>query len=391
MKRNNLKKRRYTKTRRPYKDYLHAEWKWSCVLLEAKHLKSIYPKRFLNILSKKYGICRSTLGNKFNAYEHNKINMNTIDLENRGGSNQYFSYLEEKIIFNTIKHDYIDQKKYLCNDIIRNIAIKIHKEKKVSSGWVTRFKKRWNLSTVKNSHSRKATKQYTDDENNAFLQECQIKRDEVGDAFFLNTDETYCRNINVSSKTIHIKGTGSAKTFVNGNDKEGSTMTLINSASGIMLKPILTAKGKTNRCLKKYELPEDIIGTYSNNGWTNNGVFQIVLDNIFEYTKGEKCVLLLDQFPCHKSDFTREEALARNIELLFIPIGLTYKHQPLDVSINGILKQKIKSSWIKEIVEDSNKKITYKDAIKHFLSALKTITSYTIINSFDKAIFNYLD
>jgi hypothetical protein len=33
-----------------------------------------------------------------------------------------------------------------------------------------------------------------------------------------------------------------------------------------MLKPILTAKGKTKNCLNKYQFNNEIIGTYSNNG-----------------------------------------------------------------------------------------------------------------------------
>ncbi len=61
-----------------------------------------------------------------------------------------------------------------------------------------------------------------------------------------------------------------------------------------MLIPVLTAKGKTKLCLKKYDLDETkIFGTYSNNGWVNCGIIKIVLDKIYEYTKGQKSVLLL--------------------------------------------------------------------------------------------------
>ena len=55
-----------------------------------------------------------------------------------------------------------------------------------------------------------------------------------------------------------------------------------------MLTPILTAKGKTKLCLKKYELDDrQIIGTYSNNGWTNNGIIKIALEQIYTKTKGK--------------------------------------------------------------------------------------------------------
>ena len=39
-------------------------------------------------------------------------------------------------------------------------------------------------------------------------------------------------NINVSTTTIHIKGTDNAKININGNDKEGVTATLTINASG---------------------------------------------------------------------------------------------------------------------------------------------------------------
>lgn len=66
--------------------------------------------------------------------------------------------------------------------------------------------------------------------------------------------------------TIHIKGEQS-KVNILGNEKDGFTLTLIISSGGYMLVPILTAKGKTKLCLKKYNLNDTkILGTYSNNG-----------------------------------------------------------------------------------------------------------------------------
>ena len=48
-----------------------------------------------------------------------------------------------------------------------------------------------------------------------------------------------------------------------------------------MLIPILTAKGTTKTCLKKYKLDDTVNGTYSNNGWTNNGIIKIALEQIY--------------------------------------------------------------------------------------------------------------
>ncbi len=94
-------------------------------------------------------------------------------------------------------------------------------------------------------------------------------------------------NINMSLTTIHIKGEQS-KVNMDGNEKEGFTITLIICYSGDVLIPILTAKGKTKLCLKKYDLDDKKInGTYSNNGWVNNGILKIALEQIYTKTGGK--------------------------------------------------------------------------------------------------------
>ena len=131
----------------------------------------------------------------------------------------------------------------------------------------------------------------------------------------------------------------------------------------------------------------NIGGTYSNNGWVNNGIIKFALEQIYKNTKGKPSTLLLDQFSVHCNDFIKNEAKKRNIELIFVLKGLTSKYQPLDVLINGILKQKAKYLWRQEITKEPNMKIKNSDAMKHFLSAKNEITSDMIIKSFNKSCF----
>ena len=104
-------------------------------------------------------------------------------------------------------------------------------------------------------------------------------------------------------------------------------------------------------------------------------------------TDGQQSCLLLDQFPSHLEEYIKDEADKRNIELIYVPKGLTYKYQPLDVLINGILKQKAKNEWRKEITKNPNMKIKSSDSVQHFLNALNEITSEIIKKSFDMSIF----
>ena len=196
------------------------------------------------------------------------------------------------------------------------------------------------------------------------------------------------RNIKIIQKTIKIKGNNDNKLKIGGNDKLGFTMLLIIAASGKFLKPILITKGKTKRSLKKFDLNNEIIGTYSNNGWVNNGILKIALTLIHKITKGKKSVLLLDKYPAHKSDFITEIAKKLNINLVYVPVGKTSELQPLDISINGILKEKAKKLWKQDRINNPNKDITVKDGIKHFIKVKKDIKRKVIINSFKKSCFN---
>ena len=95
----------------------------------------------------------------------------------------------------------------------------------------------------------------------------------------------------------------------------------------------------------------------------------------------------MDEYPSHISEFIKEEAKLKNIKLIYVLKGLTYKYQPLDVLINGILKQKAKKLWRQEIVKNPDIKITNSDAVKHFLKAKEDITSEIIKKSFDMSCF----
>ena len=67
---------------------------------------------------------------------------------------------------------------------------------------------------------------------------------------------------------LQSTGTDNAKINVNGNEKEGITTVLTISADGNKLKPMIIAKGKTPRCLKKYKINENKMAyTAIMDGW----------------------------------------------------------------------------------------------------------------------------
>jgi hypothetical protein len=180
------KENKFTEKRNPYKKYLKAKWEWIDIFLEIECLKD--EPKFLKNISQKYNINYKTLKNKYNKFKNDE-NYNNIDNENRGVK-KFFTDNEEREIFIFLKENFIDKNKVLCNDIIKIHAQekfkKLYPEEifKASNGWCNIFKKRWNLSTVKITISKIATKVYTDDEINLFLKDCKDSLLEVGENFF---------------------------------------------------------------------------------------------------------------------------------------------------------------------------------------------------------------
>ena len=235
------KKNNFTSIRRPYKKYTHAKWTWEDVFTKINILKQDSNNHNIFILvSKEYGILYKTLVNKYNKYKNDNININ-INKESRGGSNKIFTNEKEQLIFNYLKINFIDKNEFLCDETIIVYALRQqllwcpHKTFLGSNGWIYNFKKRWNLSTVRCSKSRIATKTYTEDDLNLFRNECKNEHIRVGSANFFNCDETQQHHVNASNTTIHIKGSDNAQIKINGNTKESITVTLIINANGDML------------------------------------------------------------------------------------------------------------------------------------------------------------
>jgi hypothetical protein len=180
------KNSKFTEKRNPYKKYQKAKWEWIDVFLEIQFL--IDEPNIIKNTAKKYNINYKTLRNKFSKFK-NDVSCEDVNNEHRG-SHKIFTEKEEMEIFMFLKENFIDKHKMLCNDIIKIHAIdkfrNLYPDKKfnASNGWCNMFKKRWNLSTVKITASKIASKTYTTNEINLFLKDCKDSLLEVSENFF---------------------------------------------------------------------------------------------------------------------------------------------------------------------------------------------------------------
>lgn len=254
---------------------------------------------------------------------------------------------------------------------------------KASNGWCIMFKKRWNLSTQKIKCSKIASNTPDNNEINAFLDKYDTFTKNIKKKFIFNYDEIGYNIANSPKTAIRCKGSNHTKIDCKNNLKENITLGLTVSAGGSFLKPLLIAKGKTDRCLNKYNLDDGFLKAYNKKGWADEDCIILILKQISSITKNDNSLLLMDQYRSHKTKKVTEYAKSKNITILYIPVGLTGKYQPLDVSINGILKSKAIKSYSIFLASNSNEKYTYDDCINNFLRHKKEIKKGTIMRSFN--------
>ena len=155
------------------------------------------------------------------------------------------------------------------------------------------------------------------------------------------------------------------------------------SLSGKFLRQAVVAKGKTNRCLNKFKLNNNVIGMYTESSWVNDNCILVILDEIFKMTDGIQSVLLLDKHETHKTEKVKNYAKEKNIHLIYVPDGMTSIYQPLDISINGIIKEKAIQKFSNFKAKTPNIKYKHDQCIADILEIKKTITKKTIIGAFN--------
>ena len=158
---------------------------------------------------------------------------------------------------------------------------------------------------------------------------------------------------------------------------------MIISLSGKCLKPIITTKGKTKRCLNKFKLTNSVIGTYTESSWVNDKCILIVFDEIYKITKGENSVLILDKHKSHITDVVKDYAKSKNIHLIYVLSGMTSVYQPLDICINGIIKEKAIQKFSNFKAKFPKEKYKHDQCVIDILSIIKSISKRVIIRSFD--------
>jgi hypothetical protein len=169
------------------------------------------------------------------------------------------------------------------------------------------------------------------------------------------------------------------------DDKQGITCMTTVTASGSCLSPYFVKKGQTTRCIKEI-LSENILATYSENGWMNEVVAIHWIDAVLvPHLNGRPGCLIWDIFRAHLTPAVREHLSNCNIKPIYVPASMTWKRQPLDTHLFAVLKKKYQAFYYKKVFVESET-IKQIDTIYAYNQLMLNINKIHIVRAFSESI-----
>lgn len=150
---------------------------------------------------------------------------------------------------------------------------------------------------------------------------------------------------------------GSKRVEVAGvNDKRQITATFAASLGGDFLPFQLLYEGKTERCHPTFKFPDEIDVWHSAKHWSNADLTKRFAEKcIVPYVKQQRqalslpddapALVIFDHFSGHKCEELHEYLSENHILHIFVPAKCTDRLQPLDVSVNKAVKDRLRQSF----------------------------------------------
>jgi hypothetical protein len=162
----------------------------------------------------------------------------------------------------------------------------------------------------------------------------------------INMDEVPTWVDDEHNRTIDEIGCRSVDVVNTGNDKKRFTSVLSIAASGDRLDTLIIF-----RKLKKVppgKFPMDTIIAVSDSGTMDQSLMLLWIDKVLVprlKRLNKDSALIMDSFSAHCTKVVREKLVKLRCTPVLIPGGYTSSLQPLDVSVNGPLKNAYRSLW----------------------------------------------
>jgi hypothetical protein len=192
----------------------------------------------------------------------------------------------------------------------------------------------------------------------------------------INCDETCWWYLPQGLTTWAKKGAKDVKIYHDMNDKANFTVLAFITAQRKKLGLQFIAHGKTGRSERSFGDVGTNFTSHTESGWTGVESFKDALRWLRTqpgYTEKhdgmyvKKLHLVLDVYKVHTTQAVKDLAEELNIELHYIPPGMTDACQPLDRAIFGVLKAKAKKAFREQFYQKSSIKMSKRLATELFL------------------------
>ncbi|XP_063401970.1 uncharacterized protein LOC134686222 [Mytilus trossulus] len=218
----------------------------------------------------------------------------------------------------------------------------------------------------------------------------------------INWDHAGLNVVPVTNWTMAVEGSKRVEISGLGNKRQ-ITGVFAGSLSGEFLPPQIIYGGKTDKCHPTYKFPSDWDITHSENHWANTDTQMEDVKNIIlpyirkikrsaKLNKDQKALCIFDVFRAQMGEDFLAFLDEKNIKVVFLPPCCTDRLQPLDVSVQKAVKNKMRNffeQWYsneivtqldgKEIVDSENEPIVPVDLS---LTRLKPFSGKWLVQMF---------
>lgn len=366
---------------------------------EEEHIKSLFqelareekmPYGRMKAISEQTGIPQKTLEDWRRRLTNNE---SVPPLYCRGSLPLKVTVETEREVAKGLAADFVKPQKF-CPPIVLKVEIERRVAEltgeKIDAGrtYVKNFLQRQGLS-MRSPHVQRRAK--PDDEKVAqFIEDIDLASAELPESRIYNVDETCWRVVNGRLKTLATRGQDEVIVTSDGNPKTDVTVICACSRAGDRLPLYMVAKGKTEKCTKRYkESPHlrrhfashDLVIDFSSKGWSTHEVMKRFLKWLRDYNKGQRFFVVWDVHASHRHESVLEWARNHDIGIAFVPAGQTGTWQPLDRRIFGSLKARSQRILKESAVNESFDKHDIMNAIGILVRAWKEISEDEIRNA----------
>jgi len=192
-----------------------------------------------------------------------------------------------------------------------------------------------------------------------------VELDDVPPELIFNWDQTAILLVPSAQWTMDKKGRKRVP-IAGHNDKRQVTAVMCGSLTGEVLPIQMIYEGKTKRCHPTFDFPRDWLISHSPNHWSNeNTMVEYIEEIIVPYVDRKRAdlnlnfdypaVAIFDNFKGQLTERVTQVLEQNHIQSVLIPANHTGELQPMDISVNKVIKSFIRSrfsEWYAEQVTE---------------------------------------